>query len=406
MSSQKLFSFSSPFFKQRAALISLWLMILVALILVRSVILPFVLASLLAYVFHPIVAVLGKIKIRSRPMPRYISVIIIYLVFAGAIALICTFFVPQFYLEMVRLAKDMTTFINSIDETTINDLGRKIEEFFRAYQLPLEIVAPVTDGDKLPPLPHKQNWISIDLIKIAHNLLNDTISYIKSETKNIIASAQHIFTEFISAIFMLLLVIMITGFLLVDVEMIKQFAFSLVPVTDRVSFDNFLNRLDQRMSGVVRGQLTICVINAILTLIGLLIFNVKFAFILATIAGIFSLVPVFGSIASTIPIVLVAITISPLTALFSLLWIIGIHILEANLLNPKIMGDSAKIHPVLIILALLAGKHFYGIIGALLAVPIMSIFITIFASILGKARLMDEGVANPVEDDTITTKEV
>jgi predicted PurR-regulated permease PerM len=103
---------------------------------------------------------------------------------------------------------------------------------------------------------------------------------------------------------------------------------------------------------------------------------------------------------------LVALTISPLTAFFSLLWIAGIHLLEANFLNPKIMGDSAKIHPVLILLALLVGEHFYGIVGALLAVPIMSVIATIFTSLLEKVRQMDAGVANPVGNDTIHTKEV
>src|SRR5690606_19848862 len=149
----------------------------------------------------------------------------------------------------------------------------------------------------------RQNWISIDLFKISHDLLNDTLLYIKSETKNIISSAQQIFTQFISGVFMTLLVFMITGFLLIDVNAIKEFLFTLVSIKDRKSFDKFLGRLDHRLSGVVRGQLIICLVNAILTLIGLLIFHVKYAFILATIAGIFSIVPVFGSIISTIPIV-------------------------------------------------------------------------------------------------------
>ena len=61
------------------------------------------------------------------------------------------------------------------------------------------------------------------------------------------------------------------------------------------------------------------------------------------------------------------------TAVFVLIWIVGIHQLEANVLNPKIMGDSAKIHPVLVIFSLLVGEHFFQIAGALLAVPCMSI---------------------------------
>jgi len=407
LSQQKFFDFSSPLFRQRAQLLILWVAIAIGLILVRSVILPFVLATLLAYVFHPVVGFLGKIKVKSKPLSRAISVIIIYLLFIGVIILICAFFLPQFYVEMVRLVRDATTFINSIDQNTIITFGQKVEDFFRAYDLPLEIVLPTQDNIRPQAAPHKGHWISIDLLDISQNLLNDTLIYLKSEAKNIIASAQTIFIQFLSALFMILLVLMITGFLLVDVERIKNFFFSLVPAPDRQAFSDFLVRLDRRLSGVVRGQLTICVVNAILTLIGLLIFQIKFAFILATLAGIFSLVPIFGSIISTIPIVLVALTISPLKGLIALAWIAAIHILEANFLNPKIMGDSAQIHPVLILLALLFGERFYGIVGALLAVPIMSVIITIFASILGKARLLNGGVANPVENDTIPpTKEV
>ena len=66
------------------------------------------------------------------------------------------------------------------------------------------------------------------------------------------------------------------------------------------------------------------------------------------------------------------------TAVFVLVWIIGIHQLEANFLNPKIMGDAAKIHPVLVIFALLVGEHFFHTVGALLAVPAMSIAQSLF----------------------------
>jgi predicted PurR-regulated permease PerM len=56
-----------------------------------------------------------------------------------------------------------------------------------------------------------------------------------------------------------------------------------------------------------------------------------------------------------------------------LLWIIGIHQIEANLLNPKIIGVAAKIHPVLVVFALIVGEHFFGLWGALLGVPALSV---------------------------------
>jgi predicted PurR-regulated permease PerM len=61
-----------------------------------------------------------------------------------------------------------------------------------------------------------------------------------------------------------------------------------------------------------------------------------------------------------------------------LLWIIGIHQVEANLLNPKIIGVAAKIHPVLVVFALIVGEHFYGLWGALLAVPTLSLTQSVF----------------------------
>jgi predicted PurR-regulated permease PerM len=80
---------------------------------------------------------------------------------------------------------------------------------------------------------------------------------------------------------------------------------------------------------------------------------------------------------------------------FVLAWIVGIHQLEANLLNPKIMGDSAKIHPVLVIFSLLVGEHFFQIVGALLAVPTMSVVQSIFLHFLEVVNRDDPAFAAP-----------
>jgi len=129
---------------------------------------------------------------------------------------------------------------------------------------------------------------------------------------------------------------------------------------------------------VVRGQLVIMVVNGLLSAFGFWLFGLKYWPILALVAGLMSIVPIFGSILSSVPIVMVALAQSFWTALWVLLWIIGIHQVEANLLNPKIIGAAAKLHPVLVIFALLVGEHRYGVFGALLAVPVMSLVQSLF----------------------------
>ena len=110
----------------------------------------------------------------------------------------------------------------------------------------------------------------------------------------------------------------------------------------------------------------ICAVNGMLSAIGFWMFGLKYWVILAIVAAIMSMVPIFGSILSSIPAVVIGLTQDFWTALWVLLWIIGIHQIEANCLNPKIIGVAAKIHPVLVVLALLIGEHFFGLWGALL----------------------------------------
>jgi predicted PurR-regulated permease PerM len=141
--------------------------------------------------------------------------------------------------------------------------------------------------------------------------------------------------------------------------------------------------IDRGLSGVIRGQLVICVINSGFTYVGLLVFGVKYKLILAVVAGLMSLVPIFGSILSSLPIVLVALVsgdegIDIVRGVAMTLWIIGIHFIEANVLNPKIIGTAAKIHPVLVIFSLFLGEHAFGLVGALLAVPVLSAISVVF----------------------------
>ena len=83
-----------------------------------------------------------------------------------------------------------------------------------------------------------------------------------------------------------------------------------------------------------------------------------------------------------------------MTGLLVLVWILGIHLVEANVLNPKILGDAAQLHPVVVIFALVAGEHTFGLFGALFAVPAASMLQTVFFF----AREQLAPVASPVPE--------
>ncbi|MFB6371833.1 MAG: AI-2E family transporter, partial [Bradymonadaceae bacterium] len=168
---------------------------------------------------------------------------------------------------------------------------------------------------------------------------------------------QHLIIGILEALIGILMTLMVAAFISIDLPRFMGFFRSLVPEGVRVSYDELLERVDRGVSGVIHG---------ILTFIGLWLFEVKFAVLLAVIAGVFSIIPVFGAVISTIPICIIAATQSLTTAVLMLAWILGIHFLEGNILNPKIIGTSAEIHPVIVIFALLAGESTFGLVGAIL----------------------------------------
>lgn len=193
----------------------------------------------------------------------------------------------------------------------------------------------------------------------------------------------------LQSFFTLFLVLMISGFILVDPARIHGFLRSLIPSGYQRAFDDWLSGLDHGLSGVVRGQVMICLINGVLTGIGIALLGVPFVITLSIIAAVFSLIPIFGVLISSVPILLMALTVDFTTAMLSLGWILVIHFIEANFLNPKVLGGAAKIHPVLIVFALLVGEHFAGVMGALLAVPFFSLIQNSFLFLKNRAENLD-----------------
>jgi predicted PurR-regulated permease PerM len=123
-----------------------------------------------------------------------------------------------------------------------------------------------------------------------------------------------------------------------------------------------------------QGLIAVC--NTLLTFFLIQFLNMSFAVFLCTIVFFCSFIPILGVILSTVPIAILAyqehgILISG----YAILGIIGIHFIETTILNPKILGDMLKLHPVLILGILVVAEHFFGIWGLLLGVPVMVYFI-------------------------------
>jgi predicted PurR-regulated permease PerM len=207
----------------------------------------------------------------------------------------------------------------------------------------------------------------------------------QGEAMTVLSLGRRIVQGTIATIFGTLVTLMIAAYLLADKDRAIGFVGVLFPPRLRPSWEQLLVKLERGLAGVLRGQLLICLVNGTLSGIGLWWLEVPYWPLLTLIATGLSIIPVFGAIISSIPAIAFALTVSWQLALATLGWIVGIHALEAYFLNPKIIGTAARIHPVLVLTALLAGERSYGIVGALLAVPFASILQTIFVYLRNRA---------------------
>lgn len=126
-------------------------------------------------------------------------------------------------------------------------------------------------------------------------------------------------------------------------------------------------------SRFVVGQISEAIILGVLCYIGMKIFRFEYALLISTIIGVTALIPVVGAIVGTVPSALLIFLISPVRAIWFVVFIIVLQQLENNLIYPKVVGKNLGIPPVLVLLAIMLGAGIGGAAGILLGVPLMSL---------------------------------
>ncbi len=348
----------------------LWVTVAVILLAFRQVLLPFAGAMLIAYLVHPLVGRITRMKVAGHHVPRWVAILLIYALFFLGVYLFFIAMVPQLYRELARISRDGLAFANSLTPERVQALAGRAETWLQANGIPVAIATP----DEVAP----SSGLALNLEKFIQDAATHLAALARENLGNIVNVSRDIITAVVAGVFMLFFILMVAAFFSIDAHPILRYFTSLVPSEYTADTQRLLERIDRSLSGVVRGQVTICLVNGVLTLVGLLLFGVKFAFLLATVATVFSLIPIFGTILSSVPIVLIALADGFQKGFAILLWIIGIHALEAYFLNPKIMGSAARIHPVIVAFSLIAGERLFGLVGALFAVPVASLVVACF----------------------------
>jgi len=327
-------------------LIGLLFLSIYLFILILPISTPFFMAFVLAYLLDPLVDFLEK-----KHIGRTWGILAIYLTLLTVIGAGIFYGLPKIILELNKFADTIPLYAN------------QIQEYIKLWQ---------------------KNYSKVDIPESIRVITDDTIKQVENYLIEIFKNTAQAFVYFFTKIFDIILAPILAFYLLKDFDQIKEWFLKLIPAVGRKDIINLGQQMDKILKSFLRGHLFVALLVGGLTALGLSIIGMEFALVLGLIAGVFNIIPYFGPLFGIIPAVSLALLQSKKMALYVFIIMFIIQQVEGNIISPKILGKSTGLHPLVIILALLAGGHLFGIVGMIIAVPLTGILKVLFGFIIKK----------------------
>ncbi|OGK57488.1 hypothetical protein A3J15_01200 [Candidatus Roizmanbacteria bacterium RIFCSPLOWO2_02_FULL_38_10] len=292
---------------------------------VRELIFGLILAFILMSALKPAVNYLESIKI-----PRLLSTIIVFISSIILILFIFSVVIPPLLQESLFFVKSLPLLITNI-------------------------------------FPESMDYIN----------LNSLTSLLPDLTQNIIQVVSRLFSNVI----FIVSILFFTFYFLAEEKFMQSFLYKFLSEKKAGEIVIILNKAEKRLSAWMWGEIVLMTIIGLSTYFGLMVLQMKYVLPLAVLAGILEIVPMIGPTISAIPAILVALSISPIMAVYTIVLYILIQQLENNIIVPVVMRRAVGLHPIFTLIALTIGGKLGGFLGILLSVPIALILETILIEI-------------------------
>ena len=280
---------------------------------------------------------------------RIISIILSFVIFFGIITLIMFIIIPEVSSTIGIFVSNIQKYMNDIkDWTNYNSIDLDVPDWVLKFS--------------------EENLKST---------VSEFISFLKNGAGNVVTGAMYITASFLSVLWNIIFGLIISIYLLDKKEAVLNFARRFVRAffPERVSRVIFrVAELSNRtFSNFVTGQLTEAVVIGVLCYFGMLAFVFPYAVSIATIIGFTALIPIFGAWIGAICGALLISVVSPVKAMWFIVFIVVLQQMEGNIIYPKVVGRSIGTPSLLVMLAVWVGGSMFGFVGMLFGVPITSI---------------------------------
>ncbi|WP_063489012.1 lipoteichoic acid biosynthesis protein CozEa [Staphylococcus saprophyticus] len=311
------------------------------IIILQSVLLPLLLSGFLFYICLPFQKILEKNKI-----PRWGS---ITLIFIGLIIIIC---VVIGYIGPL-IAEQIENLINQIPA-----LQHEVQHIIN-FSL-----------DQMERLPNDVT-----------DRINKMVQSMSDSTANVLSNSLSYLTSFISTLFLLIMVPFFLIYMLKDHERFIPFIAKLFKGERKVFIVDLLKDLNDTLKSYIQGQVTVSIILGIILYIGYSIVGLNYTLLLVMFACVANMIPFLGPWMAFAPAGIIGIIQSPTIFIWVCIITLIAQQLEGNVITPNVMGKSLNIHPLTIIVVILAAGNLGGFVLILVAVPLYAVIKTIVRNV-------------------------
>ncbi len=317
-----------------------------ALLALRHIIIPFVLGAILAYILHPLTDSLH----RTTRLPYTLVAVLLYLLVLLALILVPAAVLPGVIHQITLIDLDINSTVN-----TIRDLASR-------YQT-IEVLG-----------------FPVDLSPIYQQIITSLTSLVTSIAPRSLNLFTAFASGFASTLIGLVLTVVVSFYLVKDAHSISRYLDNLAPKDYRDEVTYLRQQISEIWNAFFRGQLLLCLVIGVVTGSALWLVGVRQALMLGVLAGVLEIIPNLGPMLAAVPAVLLALlqgsTRLNIPPLWFALLVMGLYVViqqvENNFLVPRIIGGSVKLHPVVVLLGVVAGASLAGIIGIFLAAPVLA----------------------------------
>jgi predicted PurR-regulated permease PerM len=301
----------------------------------RRVLSPFIISIFLAYLLNPMIN-----YYHARGYKKGVIVLILSLVCLLIVVEAVIFLLPTITAEIGQLQRQLP----EISLQVRNSLAKVQDHLVRYY----------------PPLKSK------DLPDLAMQKMNSFAASIPSHLPQIIGNLFNFLSLYV-------LVPFVTIALLIDADRFSSWLFSVVPSRHTETILSIISEINQVMRDFLHGQVMRLFWLTMISIFGLLYLKVDFALIFGLLAGIFNIIPVLGAWLGAIPPILMILVQGDMSLVFKLIILfVGIQVLDNTFISTYYLSTSVNLHFVLVLLVIMVGAEFYGLLGVILAVPVAS----------------------------------